>query len=490
MFRFSRRCRRVFLAAAFVACLPLTIAAGSFSAAQAQAQAQDIDPADFREALEPYGEWRPHPRWGEVWVVSRRPSEWRPYFVGHWVYTDEWGWYWVSEEEEADWGWIVYHYGRWIFDPNIGWAWIPGDEWAPAWVTWRQGGDFVGWAALPPDEIFDEDYNVPQPWLFVSWQNFAAPRQIWRHVVPRQRVGFYIQRSNVVNRTFGMHNRRFAVNPGIPPAFVARKVGRPLRTYAVQPRVLAGTARIEGAVVVRRGERGADRRGGSDRFQERVTIRQTPNVIAPSAAAAPLQPLRKGEGGRLGNRPPRAAQSVAPGGGQQPDAAPSGGQQPGGTPEQRRRQGTPETPQRPPEQRQLSSPPQGGVAPAPAPGGAAPVQRQQQAPAVRQAPPPQQQQRATPQPRQQQPSSPPQGGIAPAPAPGGAAPVQRQQQAPAVRQAPPPQQQRAAPPQQQQRAAPPPQRQQAAPPPQGRKPPPPPPGGAKPAPKPEDNAPK
>ena len=35
-----------------------------------------------------------------------------------------------------------------------------------------------------------------------------------------------------------------AVNPGIPPAIVAAAVGRPLRTFEVRPRILAGTAQI------------------------------------------------------------------------------------------------------------------------------------------------------------------------------------------------------------------------------------------------------
>ena len=58
------------------------------------------------------------------------PPDWRPYQYGHWVYTDEWGWYWVSDDVEADWGWVVYHYGRWAFERGFGWFWVPGDEWA------------------------------------------------------------------------------------------------------------------------------------------------------------------------------------------------------------------------------------------------------------------------------------------------------------------------------------------------------------------------
>src|SRR5262245_63445641 len=75
---------------------------------------------DAQIALAQYGSWRPHPRFGDVWVPHGVPPDWRPYEHGQWVYTDEWGWYWVSDDVEANWGWVVYHYGRWAFEPGIG----------------------------------------------------------------------------------------------------------------------------------------------------------------------------------------------------------------------------------------------------------------------------------------------------------------------------------------------------------------------------------
>ena len=71
---------------------------------------------------------------------------WRPYADGYWAYTDV-GWTWVSNE---DFGWATYHYGRWARLRDHGWVWVPGREWGPAWVSWRTGGDYVGWAPLPP----------------------------------------------------------------------------------------------------------------------------------------------------------------------------------------------------------------------------------------------------------------------------------------------------------------------------------------------------
>jgi hypothetical protein len=108
---------------------------------------------EFQQALAPYGEWRQHPRWGDVWVPDQRPRGWRPYSVGHWVYTDDWGWYWISDDDEADWGWVTYHYGRWILERGFGWFWVPGNDWGPAWVDWRRGDRYVGWAPLAPDDV-------------------------------------------------------------------------------------------------------------------------------------------------------------------------------------------------------------------------------------------------------------------------------------------------------------------------------------------------
>jgi hypothetical protein len=76
---------------------------------------------EFRAALDPYGSWHRHARWGEVWTPANRPRDWRPYTLGRWVYTDDWGWYWNSDEPEARWGWVAYHYGRWVFDDELGW---------------------------------------------------------------------------------------------------------------------------------------------------------------------------------------------------------------------------------------------------------------------------------------------------------------------------------------------------------------------------------
>jgi probable HAF family extracellular repeat protein len=77
----------------------------------------------------------------------RVSGDWKPYRDGHWVWTDR-GWFWDSNERFA---WATYHYGRWVNINGTGWCWVPGNQWAPAWVSWRESDQNVGWAPLPPE---------------------------------------------------------------------------------------------------------------------------------------------------------------------------------------------------------------------------------------------------------------------------------------------------------------------------------------------------
>src|SRR5262249_25601523 len=63
----------------------------------------------------------------------------------------------------------------------------------------------------------------------------------------------FIRETVVVNQTIMLRERGpvLAVNPGIAPTIIAAAVGRPLRTFEVRPRILAGTTQIQGAMEVR-----------------------------------------------------------------------------------------------------------------------------------------------------------------------------------------------------------------------------------------------
>src|SRR5229473_3194167 len=271
----------------------------------AAAQAVSLS-VEFRTALEPYGAWQHHRRWGEVWIPSRVARDWRPYTFGHWVYSQDYGWYWAPDDQEADWGLVTYHYGRWVADDQFGWMWIPGTEWGPGWVQWRHGRQHVGWAPLPPDEVMVEYRERPQFWVFVRERDLVAPR-ITEVILPQQEREVFFRDTAVVNRTVVLEDHRFGVNPGIPPTYIAAAYGRPIPSYQISPRVFAGTANLPGAVVVRADDF-RNRERVREIARESTFVRQTTNTVAPARELPPLQPLGASERGRLGALPPRAAQ--------------------------------------------------------------------------------------------------------------------------------------------------------------------------------------
>ena len=294
--------RALLLAAAFLSPAPF-IMPGVITPVQAQVGVR----AEFREALGPYGRWEHHRRWGDVWVPGDVDRGWRPYTVGRWAYTNDWGWYWVSDQPEEVWGWVVYHYGRWVDDADFGWVWIPGDQWAPAWVEWRRGARYIGWAPLPPEDVIVEYRDRPDVWNFCRARDFTV-ENIARVVVPVREYDVFFRDTVVVNRTVEFRDWGYGVDTGIAPNVVAAFVGRPIRAYDVRPLVLAGTARIPGAVEVRNEWLREGRRG---EFFRQASVRESSRTISPMTRVPPPQPLAAGERGRLGENPPRAAHGTA-----------------------------------------------------------------------------------------------------------------------------------------------------------------------------------
>jgi hypothetical protein len=197
-----------------------------------------VDVGFFYDDLAPYGNWVDRPQHGWCFVPRHTRSNWRPYQAGHWTLTD-YGWTWVSDEP---YGWATYHYGRWSNDPDYGWEWVPGQQWGPAWVSWQEGGDYVGWAPLPPTAEFSGNYGVdyggvsfaaslvPDSYLFVPERNFLAPR-LDSYFVPQARIGgFWGQTRNFTNYRF--ENNRF-INQGVPVDRIQRGVGHTIPRYQV-----------------------------------------------------------------------------------------------------------------------------------------------------------------------------------------------------------------------------------------------------------------
>jgi hypothetical protein len=187
-------------------------------AAQPQTTQPDQTPTldNFREALQDHGQWVNTPEHGEVWSPSV-DRDWRPYSRGRWVNT-EYGWTFVADES---WGWAPFHYGRWVYYPPYGWVWIPGYEWAPSWVTWRYGPDYIGWAPLGPYGVGLDYYAYPSIWFCVPGRYFHHPG-VHRYFVPTARV------PGIMRTTYfpGVPRRGFYYSP--PAPYVALASHRPV----------------------------------------------------------------------------------------------------------------------------------------------------------------------------------------------------------------------------------------------------------------------
>jgi hypothetical protein len=207
----------------------------------ASAQGRHADYSEFYQALEPFGRWFEHPRWGLVWWPNAQQDEdWRPYSRGQWVYTEEHGWYWEADEE---WGWATYHYGRWVLDERYGWLWVPGNQWAPAWVAWRESDEYIGWAPLPPDAVWEPSYGIRYShieyeaphwapiWCFVHPHHLLAPR-VWRHFAPRSHHVHLLGRTRHATKYALVGSRIY--NRGVDVRHIARITRQDIRTFQVR----------------------------------------------------------------------------------------------------------------------------------------------------------------------------------------------------------------------------------------------------------------
>ena len=214
---------------------PATTTAPAASAAAGTAPPPEVvAPAEsdqnisfFYQALNPYGTWivvdgswcwRPYAAGVNV--------AWSPYFTnGYWTYTD-WGWTWVSN---YSWGWAPFHYGRWFRHAHYGWMWEPGTEWGPAWVSWRTGDDYFGWAPLPCHARFVEHQGIffngrlavggvefgltIGDYFFVPSRHFAD-RDVWRYGVGQGERGGFFNRTTFVRDNYRFdHDRIFNAGP-------------------------------------------------------------------------------------------------------------------------------------------------------------------------------------------------------------------------------------------------------------------------------------
>ncbi|HSU56510.1 MAG TPA: DUF6600 domain-containing protein [Candidatus Dormibacteraeota bacterium] len=213
------------------------------------------DERDFYEPLSPYGHWEYIGAYGRCWVPAGVGPGWRPYSNGHWERTDV-GWYWMSDEP---WGWATYHYGRWDFDPRFGWFWVPQTMWGPAWVTWYDGGGYVGWAALPPSAritgsgVVEVNIRaVPEhAHVFVEERRFLEP----------VRPSTVVNNTTIINKTVNITNVKVVNKTVINEGPRTAQIEHANKVHAVPARELRD--KIEAPVAARHRAQNKEREGSS-----------------------------------------------------------------------------------------------------------------------------------------------------------------------------------------------------------------------------------
>ena len=190
------------------------------------------------------GSWLEVDPYGYCWQpdLAVNDSSWRPYSDGYWAYTDD-GWTWVSYE---DFGWATYHYGRWTRLADYGWVWVPGADldWGPAWVSWRTGGDHIGWAPLPPrgpgvvyegqaiGGNVDIEFDIgPGYYNFCDIRYIGEPVLRSRIVPVSENVTYINQTVNVTNITY-QNNTVYNYGPDIN--VVNRYSSRPIQRLKLE----------------------------------------------------------------------------------------------------------------------------------------------------------------------------------------------------------------------------------------------------------------
>lgn len=174
-----------------------------------KAQYEDVSMETFYEELSPYGVWIEDPQYGRVWRPDVDQDEFRPYYTnGHWEMT-KYGNTWVSD---YDWGWAPFHYGRWHHSSRRGWVWVPDVHWGPAWVSWRSGGGYYGWAPLGPG--INININIGR--IPDLWWVFVPQRHIYYDRYPRydyRRNRTIYHNTVIINNTFVYNRNKYYTGP-------------------------------------------------------------------------------------------------------------------------------------------------------------------------------------------------------------------------------------------------------------------------------------
>lgn len=219
----------------------------------------------FYDELSPYGTWIQDTQYGYVWRPDVDQSDFRPYYTnGRWAMT-EYGNTWVSN---YDWGWAPFHYGRWVINSYRQWIWLPDTNWGPAWVDWRSGDGYYGWAPMAPsisiNLSFGRRYSVPE----FCW-NFIPQSNIYINSFPRYDYGrnnVYIRNTTIINNTYVYNRRSYYGGPRMED--IRRATNRDVRVYRFDQSSRPGASRVSGrdvSIYRPRPDRNVDNRSAAPR---------------------------------------------------------------------------------------------------------------------------------------------------------------------------------------------------------------------------------
>ncbi|MFN4140857.1 DUF6600 domain-containing protein [Aestuariivirga sp.] len=272
----------------------------------------------FYDELSAHGSWVNYND-AYVFIPANVGSDWRPYTLGHWVYTDRYGWTWVSDEA---FGWATYHYGRWGYAEDIGWYWVPGKRWAPAWVSWRRSADYVVWAPLPPDRDGDVDVSISISvgdipefyWVAVPTRRFLEPDI---HVVvirDDREIRQVVERTEFIGVPKITNN--IVVNNVIDVDIIEKETGKDVKTVEVRETDDPRQARAsEDQVTVFQGEIAADEKAKPPKVSEVSEVKKVKRGGASEDAAGTSteEPASEAAEGGTTEAPADAAQTEEPG---------------------------------------------------------------------------------------------------------------------------------------------------------------------------------
>ncbi|TCD02960.1 DUF6600 domain-containing protein [Pedobacter psychroterrae] len=269
------------------------------------AQDEDISLQSFYDELSPYGTWIQDSQYGYVWRPDVDQGEFRPYYTnGRWAMT-EYGNTWVSN---YNWGWAPFHYGRWVYNRYNQWVWIPDTVWGPAWVSWRTGGGYYGWAPMGPGMNINVNFNIPDLW----WV-FVPNRNIYYSSFPRyysRRNVTIIHNTTIINNVYTRNRNHYYTGPRADdirrytrsdvPVYTVNRTSRPSRTNVSNNRIDLYTPTRSSRPSANTGPREVVRGEG-------YATARPDRVSAAGRGEAPDRVQSRGDQGTVNGRPERVA---------------------------------------------------------------------------------------------------------------------------------------------------------------------------------------